>query len=55
MQFLDGKLLFSASDLVNFLGCKQSSLDLRDLTDPIKTPVAMPGMSWSSDGLTHGK
>jgi hypothetical protein len=22
VQFLDGKLLFSASDLVNFLGCQ---------------------------------
>ncbi len=36
MQFLDGKLLFSASDLVNFLGCKHATyLDLRNLTDEV--------------------
>jgi uncharacterized protein len=39
MQFLDGKLLMSASDLVNFLGCKHATyLDLRDLTDPVAIP-----------------
>jgi hypothetical protein len=25
VQFLDGKLLFSASDLVNFLGCRHAA------------------------------
>jgi predicted RecB family nuclease len=36
MQILAGKLLLSATDLVNFLGCKHASfLDLRDLTDPV--------------------
>jgi uncharacterized protein len=36
MQILDGSLLLSASDLVNFLGCRHAThLDLRDLTDPV--------------------
>src|ERR1700730_6726820 len=36
MQILAGKVLLSASDLVNFLCCKHASfLDLRDLTDPV--------------------
>jgi hypothetical protein len=36
MQFLDGKLLFSASDLINFLGCKHATyLDLGDLNHPV--------------------
>jgi predicted RecB family nuclease len=39
MQFLDGKLLLSASDLVNFLGCKHATyLDLGDLKNPVKLP-----------------
>jgi hypothetical protein len=39
MQFLDGKLLFSASDLVNFLGCKHATyLDLRNLADEVAIP-----------------
>src|SRR5438105_15436860 len=39
MQILAGKLLLSATDLVNFLGCKHASfLDLRDLTNPVKMP-----------------
>jgi len=39
VQFLDGKLLFSASDLVNFLGCKHATyLDRRDLDDPVEMP-----------------
>src|SRR5271169_1893982 len=39
MQILAGKLLLSATDLVNFLGCKHASfLDLRDLTDPAEIP-----------------
>ena len=39
MQFLNGKLLFSASDLVNFLGCRHSIyLDLRDLAKPVQIP-----------------
>ena len=37
MQILAGHLLLSATDLVNFLGCRHSTyLDLRDLTDPVK-------------------
>src|SRR5215467_12301641 len=37
MQILNGNLLFSATDLVNFLGCKHATyLDLGDLTDPIE-------------------
>jgi hypothetical protein len=36
MRFLDGKLLFSASDLVNFLGCRHATyLDLRNLADEV--------------------
>ena len=39
MQILAGKPLLSATDLVNFLGCKHASfLDLRDLTDPVEIP-----------------
>jgi uncharacterized protein len=39
MQFLDGKLLFSASDLVNLLGCRHATcLDLRNLTDEVVIP-----------------
>jgi uncharacterized protein len=39
MQILAGKLLLSATDLVNFLGCKHASfLYLRDLTDPVEIP-----------------
>jgi hypothetical protein len=39
MQLLDGKLLLSASDLVNFLGCRHATyLDLRDLVDPVEMP-----------------
>src|SRR3984893_1107668 len=37
MQILDGRLLFSATDLVNFLGCRHATyLDLRDLTVPVE-------------------
>jgi uncharacterized protein len=37
MQILDGNLLFSATDLVNFLGCKHATyLDLGDLTDSVE-------------------
>src|SRR6266513_34217 len=39
MQILAGKLLLSATDLINFLGCKHASfLDLRDLTNPAEIP-----------------
>jgi predicted RecB family nuclease len=39
MQFLDGKLLLSASDLVNFLGCRHATyLDLRNLADEVVIP-----------------
>src|SRR5437868_7705477 len=37
MQILDGRLLLSATDLVNFLGCRHATyLDLRDLADPVE-------------------
>jgi len=37
MQILAGRLLLSATDLVNFLGCRHATyLDLRDLTDPVE-------------------
>jgi predicted RecB family nuclease len=40
MQILDGRLLLSASDLVNFLGCRHATyLDLRDLTNPEELPA----------------
>ena len=45
--FLDANVLLSAGDLVSPRR-KQSSLDLRDLTDS-NDPVAMPRPSWSSD------
>ena len=39
MQILAGRLLLSASDLVNFLGCRHATyLDLGDLTDPVELP-----------------
>ncbi len=39
MQILDGNLLLSATDLVNFLGCRHATyLDLRDLADPVQLP-----------------
>ena len=39
MQILDGHLLLSATDHVNFLGCLHATyLDLRDLTDPAELP-----------------
>jgi uncharacterized protein len=39
MQILAGHLLFSATDLVNFLGCRHATyLDLRDLTNPAEMP-----------------
>src|SRR6516162_9529870 len=41
MQILDGRLLLSATDLVNFLGCRHATyLDMRDLTDPVELPDA---------------
>jgi hypothetical protein len=37
MQIFDGRLLLSATDLVNFLGCRHATyLDLRDLTEPVQ-------------------
>src|SRR5882724_8417076 len=40
MQILAGRLLLSATDLVNFLGCRHATyLDLRDLTDPVEIPA----------------
>jgi predicted RecB family nuclease len=40
MQILVGRLLLSATDLVNFLGCRHATyLDLRDLTDPVEIPT----------------
>jgi predicted RecB family nuclease len=39
MQILGGRLLLSATDLVNFLGCRYATyLDLRDLTNPAEMP-----------------
>jgi len=39
MQILAGRLLLSATDLVNFLGCRHATyLDLRDLTNPAEMP-----------------
>jgi predicted RecB family nuclease len=39
MQILAGHLLLSASDLVNFLGCRHATyLDLRELTDHVEIP-----------------
>src|SRR5271169_5384015 len=39
MQILAGRLLLSATDLVNFLGCRHATyLDLRDLTDAVEIP-----------------
>jgi hypothetical protein len=39
MQILAGNLLLSATDLVNFLGCRHATyLDLGDLTDPVRLP-----------------
>jgi len=39
MLILRGRLLLSATDLVNFLGCRHATyLDLRDLTDPVEIP-----------------
>jgi uncharacterized protein len=39
MQIFDGRLLLSATDLVNFLGCRHATfLDLQDLIDPAELP-----------------
>jgi predicted RecB family nuclease len=39
MQILAGRLLLSATDLVNFLGCRHATyLNLRDLMDPVELP-----------------
>jgi uncharacterized protein len=39
MQILDGRLLLSASGLVNFLGCRHATyLDQRDLKEPVEIP-----------------
>jgi len=39
MQQRDGATLFSASDLVNFMGCAHATmLDIRQLTDPVELP-----------------
>ena len=39
MQNYDGRRLYSASDLVNFLGCPHAStLDVRQLTEPVDFP-----------------
>lgn len=39
MQNRDGATLFSASDLVNFMGCTHATvLDLRQLVDPVELP-----------------
>src|SRR5207248_6949179 len=39
MQIVGGRLLLSASDLVNFLGCRHASyLDRRNLADQVEIP-----------------
>lgn len=39
MRVIDGKRLYSASDLVNFLGCNHcTALDLRQLVSPVELP-----------------
>jgi hypothetical protein len=41
MQKRDGKILFSASDLVNYLECEHlTALDLRDLETPLPRAAA---------------
>jgi hypothetical protein len=43
LLFLSGKLLFSASDLVNFLGYRHVTyLDLRNMTDEVVIPERDP-------------
>ena len=57
MQFLDGNLLLSASDLVNFLGCRHATyLDIRDLTDPVEIPERDPATILIFEkGIEHEK
>jgi predicted RecB family nuclease len=57
VQFLDGKLLFSASDLVNFLGCRHATyLDLRDLMDPAELAERDPAtVLIFQKGIEHEK
>jgi predicted RecB family nuclease len=57
MQILAGTLLLSATDLVNFLGCRHASfLDLRDLTDPIEIPGRdAPTVLIFEKGIEHEK
>jgi uncharacterized protein len=39
MQIVGGRLLLSASDLVNFLGCRHATyLDRRNLADQVEIP-----------------
>jgi hypothetical protein len=39
MRIYQGRRLYSASDLVNFLGCTHATaLDLRQLTQPVEFP-----------------
>src|SRR5437868_5601461 len=57
MQILDGRLLLSATDLVNFLGCRHATyLDLRDLADPVEIPArdAATGLIFEK-GIEHEK
>jgi len=54
MQFLAGRLLLSATDLVNFLGCRHATfLDLRDLIDPAERDAAT--LLIFEKGIDHGK
>jgi predicted RecB family nuclease len=57
VQFLDGKLLFSAGDLVNFLGCRHATyLDLRDLIEPAEIPQRDPAaVLIFQKGIEHEK
>jgi predicted RecB family nuclease len=57
MQILAGCLLLSATDLVNFLGCRHAAyLDLRDLTDPVQLPERDAGTALIFEkGIEHEK
>lgn len=55
MRIHEGRRLYSASDLVNFLGCTHAtSLDLRQLTDPVDLPPEDPQTKLlQKKGLEH--
>jgi len=57
MLLPDGKRLYSATDLVNYLGCRHCTfLDLRQLEEPIDVPEANPHLELLRlRGLEHEK